>query len=291
MTFFVSKNQNNITFKAGLTAKFAKEIQSTNIAKISKKLAKKNIETNFKNNKTIAWCNEKVIDIFQQLNDSFGLKLDMPKGIFVEDFENLNLTDSSIPSFCNLTPTKLKKNSDEIIPSRTIFFNTFESVLKKTSNEKKWLYSWDYVCKIADLNYKTNKLSTDHFLEKFLHEMIHVIHLNKLLNKFGGKALLKKLESVQDKKQIEQYQKIFGEKIKTICKYALTNQLEAIACDASRIIMDSLNKRTLQPIKNPFTNTPYENLSFLKKIKIPAYSKEDMPLKEILRNFWNGTFD
>jgi hypothetical protein len=59
----------------------------------------------------------------------------------------------------------------------------------------------------------------------------------------------------------------------------------------SRLIADSLDKTTLKPIKNPFKNTPYENLSFWQRRNIPKYSDEDRPLNEILRNFWNGKFD
>ncbi len=58
----------------------------------------------------------------------FGLKLALPKGIFVEDFKDLNVDNPSMYGFCNLAPTKLKKNSDEITPSRIIFFNSFKQL-------------------------------------------------------------------------------------------------------------------------------------------------------------------
>ena len=59
----------------------------------------------------------------------------------------------------------------------------------------------------------------------------------------------------------------------------------------SRTIIDSLNKTTLAPARNPFTNTPYETLSFWRRVNNPQYSDETRPLHEILRNFWDGKFD
>ncbi len=94
-----------------------------------------------------------------------------------------------------------------------------------------------------------------------------------------------------DESQIEEYQKKYGKKLSQICNYALKNPFEAVACDISRVIADSLDKNTLMPIRNPFIGTPYEKLSFWQRVNIPKYSDEERPLKEILRNFWNGKFE
>ncbi len=59
-----------------------------------------------------------------------------------------------------------------------------------------------------------------------------------------------------------------------------------IDCDLPTRIINSLDKENLKPIKNPFTNTPYE-----KNVIAQKYSDLERPLQEILQNFWNGKFD
>ena len=84
----------------------------------------------------------------------------------------------------------------------------------------------------------------------------------------------------------------YGDRVKQICDYALQNQLEAVACDMSKTITESLDKNTIHPNKQPFIDTAFEKLFFWqpKRIKIPVYSDEERPLIEIIRSFWNGDF-
>lgn len=283
----------NIAFGAGLTAKFAEEIKNADIAEISTRLAKNGIPTDFKGNKIVAWCCEKAVNIFQQLNENFGTHLTLPKGIYVEDFANLNIGSITRADFCNLTPTQLIKGSNEIVPSRTVFFNTFETANNQATPETKWLYNWNQVNKIADFNHAIRQSGTDFFLDTFLHELSHVSHEDRLLSRFNGQVVTQKIELARDARKIAEYQKKYGSKISQICDYALTDPLEAVACDMSRTIVRSLDKETLMPTKNPFVNSPYEKLYFWqpKRIKIPIYSDQDRPLQEILRNFWNGKFE
>lgn len=290
---YSSSQKQNITFEAGLTAQFAQEIKNANVVEISNRLAQKGIENDFKSNKIIAWCCDKTVDIFEQHNKQFSPKLALPKGLFVEDFADLNINDDlrSTPSFCNFTLRRLKRNSNEISKPGTLFFNSYETYKKECLPQNKWLMDWNCVSEISDDAYASNLDSTSHFLRLFLHEFSHNVHLDKLTNEFKVKILEKIRSICKDKKQIEEYQKKYGQKVSQICKYALKNPLEAIACDMSRAIVDSLDKTTLKLTKNPFINTPYEELSASQKANLPVYSQEDLPLKEILRNIWNGKFD
>lgn len=276
-----------IAFGAGMTAKIAQEINNVDVLEISNRLAQKGIPTDFKGNKVVAWCSEKAVKIFEELNEKFGTKLALPKGIYVEDFDKLNIDRQNMYGFCNLTPTALKKGSSEIIPSRTLFFNAHQDQLSQP------LYNWDYIDQIADYRYATKQASTDSFLDIFLHEFAHVAHEDKLLKKFGGDVLLKKILSAKDLDKIEEYQRKYGQKISGICNSALYDPFEAVACDMSKTVANSLDKETLIPTRNPFIDTPYEKLYFWqqKRTKIPVYSDQDRPLIEILRNFWNGKFE
>ena len=61
----IHKNNYNISisFKAGLTPKIMKDIQAVNPTEISQYLSNKEIVTNFQDNKIIAWCCAKVVEI------------------------------------------------------------------------------------------------------------------------------------------------------------------------------------------------------------------------------------
>lgn len=294
--FIILNNQNkkqktNVSFGAGLTAQMMSEIQSADVLEISNRFAKRGIPTDFKGNKVLAWCCDKTIEIFEHLNEKYKLKLALPKGIFVENFENLNVDDPKAISFCNLTPTRLRKDSKEIVLPTTLFFNTLEHKRSNVPPNHQWLYNWDYIDQISDFRSATKQTGTDFFLDTFLHESSHVVHEDWLLKKYGGKTVLKKILSAKDKNQIEEYQRKYGPKLSEICNYATAGPLEAVACDMPIRIVDALDRETLLPIKNPFIDTPYERLSIWQRADIPAYSDEERPLKEILRNIWNGKFD
>lgn len=288
----VKSQKQNIEFGAGLTPKMMQEIQKADAFEISNRLTKKGIPADFKGNKVIAWCCDKTVKVFEQLNKKYHAKLALPKGIFVEDFKNLKIDNSNIPGFCNPTSTKLKNNSNEIIDPQTIFFNNYESILKDISNEVKHYYDWNYIDEIADYDFSNKGSSTNHFLYYFLHEFSHASHENRLLKKIGGQAFDEKIDSVRSKEQIEDYHKKYGQKISIICNNALDDPFEAIACDMPRIIASSLDQETLIPAGNPFIGTPYENLSFWQRVNLTPHDKnEEISLHEILRNFWNGKFN
>lgn len=282
----------NAVFGAGLTPKIAQEIQQVDDLAISNRLAKKGIPTEFKGNKVVAWCCDKTVEIFEQLNEKYHTRLALPKGIYVDDFEKLNVDDVNATGFCNLFPTdKFKKNSNEFVPGDVIFFNSFETFKNQFPIEWQVLHNWNKINTIADAQYVTKYSSTNHFLDVFIHEFSHSTHEERLRKKIGGEVLEVKIDSVKTAKNIEEYKQKYGEKISQICKYALTNPLEAVACDMSRIITSCLDGNTLMPRKNPFIGTPYERLSLWKRVNIPYYVDEQRPLIEILRNFWNGNFD
>lgn len=281
----------NIAFEAGLTPKMMQEIQRADVLAISHRLAKKGILTDFKGNKVIAWCSDKMVEIFEQLNKKFGMHLALPEGIYVEDFDKLDIPKKSLVGFCTLVPSVLRKNSNDEIPAKTLFFNTFETVVQDTSSNAKWIYDWGNIDQIADKNYLIGHSSTDHFLSTFLQEASHNAHLVRASKKIGGNPLAEKIKLFDDEQIAKEYQQKYGKKLALISKYALKNPFEAVASDMSKIIADSLDKTTLMPIRNPFIGTSYENLSFWQRVNIPNYSDEERPLNEILRHFWDGKFD
>ena len=280
------------TFSAGVTKAILKEIENTDTISISNKLLKNGISSDFNNNKTIAWCCNKVIELIEHINKKYKMNFALPKGIFVKDFENLNIDDTKTRAFCNLRPFELYKSSEEVVPSRTIFFNNFETLKQNLSPENRFFYDWKNIDEISDLVYNIKHSPTDFFLDTFFHEFAHAIHETRLINKLGPNKLSKQLDLIETTKNVQNYRQKYGDRVKQICDYALQNQLEAVACDMSKTITESLDKNTIHPNKQPFIDTAFEKLFFWqpKRIKIPVYSDEERPLIEIIRSFWNGDF-
>lgn len=272
----IKRPQNQtLTFEAGLTPRMLQEIRQVDTLEISKRLAEKGIPTDFKGDKFIAWGSNKTVQILQQLRDRFGQRVHFSKGIRSEYFENLKDENPLALGTCNLLRTDRIKGSDEIIPSRTVFFNL--------------AHDWSNIDAISDEQYAARYFSTDFFLYPFLHELAHVMHEDRLLSKFGGKKLTKMLERLHGQEQLQRYREVYGDTVRQICDYADNTPLDAVACDMSRVIAGCLDKETLMPTRNPFIGTPYEELHFWQKPKYPDHKKQ--PLQEILRRFWNGQFE
>jgi len=270
----------------------AREIQSADVLQISDNLAKQGIKTGFSNNKVIAWCCEKTANIFNDLNKRYDLNLELPKGIFVEDFAKLNIDYEILPGFCTLAPIRLKANSSEITPEKTIFFNNFETALTKIPEDLKSKYNWNKINTTATVNYQNKYKSTDNFLEPFFNEFFHIVHIQNLIKNHGEKSYQKYIQQALSENGLISYEKRYGSKVSAICDYAKANPLEAVACDITKRTVDVLDKETLLPKSNPFANSPY-NGSYIHQAKIPSFLKQNKnkSLEELMNDFWNGKFD
>ena len=266
------------SFKAGLTAKIVREISSVSTDKVSRELEYQGIYSDFRNNKVVAWSCACLVNMFNMINKHTNQKLALPKGIYICNFDNLNIQNSSMYGFCNLVPVKLYKNSEKIVPEQMLFFN--ENLL----NEK-----WENINEISDKRFFEKESATDHFLDIFAHEFFHAVHEANLKKVLSPKTLIKKLQSCNNETKLKTYRDTYGDKVSTICERAVHSPLEAVACDMSRILLNNLDNN-FKPKVDMFIGTPYEHLSFLQRILLPRYSSELIPLTELLRNFWNGKF-
>ena len=243
----IKQNNLNLSFKAGLTRSMVADIKSCNIKRIASKFDQFGVETNFNNNKFVAWCSLKCFEIIQKLN------LGIPRAIFVEDFNKLNIIEQGALGFTNFAPTKLYLNNDSITQEKTIFFNKL---------------NWENIDEISDENFKFGITTTDFFLETFLHEFAHVIHENNLLDKKNGSNVIAFLQKMLNPKFIETFQIKYANILKSICNYASENPLETVACDLSKRILNNIDKSTLKPRNNFIHSSPYQNFSIIKKINI-----------------------
>ena len=96
--------------------------------------------------------------------------------------KKLNIDDKGFLGFVNLTPTKLIKNSDQIVPSKVIYYDTLKQKKVNVPSEAQWLYDWSNIDQIADINYETGFRSTDIFLEHIINEFLHVSYICQICN-------------------------------------------------------------------------------------------------------------
>ena len=209
-----------ISFQAGLNKQITEEIRYCDITSIANKFKNNGIETNFGNNKLVAWCSLICLKITQ------GLDLGVPKSIYLEDFEKLNIPNKDAVGLCNFAPTRLLNNSDKIIPEKSIFFN-----------KDYFSCSLDDFDKKADENFLNNVSASNSFLEPFMHEFCHAMHENNMLTLFDSYELVNKLIKIMNPDYVVQFQNQYSKLLNNICKFADINPLEAVAYKLSHFIL------------------------------------------------------
>lgn len=274
-----SIQQNSLSFSGGLNKKILKEISDTNVGLVSHNLLKDSIITDFQGNKTVAWCCQKVVTLIKEINKKYGLSLTLPKGIFVRDFDGLNLAQTNMYGFCNMQPVKLLKNKDVYIPSRTLFFNSFEG--ERFFKDKNF-FNWENIDEISDFRFANKFAPTDYFLDIFFHEFAHVLHENHLIKTLGADITSKKLEQIEKLQKMGMYDQKYGIELSKICKSAASNPFESIACDISKIMSENINKDKMFFNSNPLKHSPYDD-NYIHQF--------NTKLNNILRNFWEGIFE
>lgn len=264
----IMRVQNDISpsFKAGLNLKMRKEISNCDVHSISMEFANNGIRADFKGNKFVAWSVLKAYQIVK------NLKLGLPNAIIVENFSRLCGEENNSFGFCNVLPTKLYKDSEDIIPEKTLLFN--ENV------------NWGIIDKISDENFEMGLSPNNFFLDIFLHEFIHSTHEDNLLNLFGKNRFFEKVIRFSDRSIQKNFSKKYGTLLGlSICSYAETSPFEAIACDLSNRIVNNLDKNTLNVNSEFLKTSPY------KKRHIYTLNIGKGPLYKALNRFWNGKFD
>ncbi len=272
-------NKNNISFNSGMTPVIKSAILNSRPDDISQSFYNRGITTQFSEDRTIAWCCAKVCEIIDELNNRYNIQIALPKGIIVEDFNKLDIENKSARGFVNLFPSKIYKNSDEVIPEQTIFFNSSENI-----------DSWEYIDEATDYKFLTGKINTSHFLSSFLHEFSHVQHEQNLLNIFGMENLERKLAKLLSVEKIKEFQQKFKFSLgDRMCQKASEGPLEPVAYGLSKGFVDSITE-DLQVKANPFDQYPFAPISFWQKIKPMKAIKPEDDLNEILYKLYNGRF-
>lgn len=274
---------NSISFQAGLTKQIKNEIVSSDVKRISDYISKNGIPNDFKGNKLIAWCSLKCLEIIKTLNKEYNLRLGLPKGIFVEDFKSLNISNQQSAGVTNFAPCQLHLKNKTIFPEKTIFFNEFKGFNYSGGNEY-----WDRIDLTADANYDDKISATDFFMEIFFHEFAHAIHEENLIKKLGGEKTVSTIYKLLNPKNTSRFQNKNRDLLDSICKYASSNPFEAVACDLSKRFIENVNKNKLTIEQNFISKSPYRKHHFF---LLPFTDTETNPLSHLLRKCWNGKFE
>lgn len=256
----INNNLNQRTFGAGWSTQIEKQIRECNVYDVKTAFKQQKINTDFKDNKVIAWCSLQTLKIFNELNKKYKLNLGLPKAILVEDFSKLKEQDPQEYGICNFYPAYLKENSNNIYPERTILFNSFESNRRISNNSE---FNWENIDSITKKLYELGRASSKHFLNIFVHEFGHASHNEQFIRKFSSEQLLTKLKKMKEPLYLTEFKKTFSHDLEVISKKATESPLEAIADDISQKITTVLDFRTLSLTVNPFKTSSYPKQTIL----------------------------
>ncbi len=274
----IQNNYTNTAFNAGLTASMKSQISSCKPRKIEKVFEKEGISANFKNNKIVAWSSLKCLEFIKSLNKNYGLNLCLPRGVFVEDFNNLNVNVNA-HGLCNTLPTFLHKGCESITPEKTVIFNEHKDYNYEGGND-----FWDNLDDTTSFYYEKKYSPTDFFLEIFLHEFGHAAHMGNLINLLGGQKYFDTvIASIKDEAR-EAFTTKYRELLERICLFATENPFEAVAYDLTSREIANMDKNTLLPTSNFIKTSPYQNRDIS-----DIFVKEDV-FNNSLHEFWKGNF-
>lgn len=278
--------KSSINFGAGWSAQVERQISGCNVSAISDIFERQGIKTDFKGNKVIAWCCLKTLEIFNELNQKYKLKLALPKAIYVEDFSELLEQDPKEYGICNFYPGYLKKGSEQVYSERTVLFNSFESSRKVADEDG---YKWENIDSTIEDLYSKGFLSSGHFLGMFIHEFSHSAHNANLLIKLSSEEFLNKTKIFSDARYLTQFNRRLGKLFSKISKSAESVPFETIAEDMTRRIATSLDPQKLLPAQNPFYKSLYPVSSIRTTLQALRTSPQDDEIaNKVLRKIWNG---
>jgi len=265
-----------VGFGYWLTHDIARKIENTKVPEITKRMADKGIEACFGENKVIAWCCAQTVAIYKQLRQKYGIKLALPKAIFVEDFAKLNTDNPQKSAFCNWFPAYVQKGSKQVFSERTLFFNSFPQVGN---------CAWNNINNVASHNHKIGNWATGHFLELFVHEFGHSSHNGNLLEKQIRPKADNIVKNYTKPEFTDKFRKQNAFLQTRLGACSLTDPLETIAHDFSRKVCSSLDENCL-PVINTFQASLYPNPRPFLLLRLFLQQKHRQEL--LMRKIWNG---
>ena len=257
------QNNNQITFKSGLTYNLLKDIKNIDVAKTGLDFAKMGIDTDFRGSKPICAYFVYAANILADIAGRYKLPFDfVPPAIQVfKQNELIDKTDRAV-AFCNIDTKKVLKDKEPFIGT-SIFMG------EENNNVPKIEF-------LLLKNKLTGNKKTSHFLSVALHEWFHCIHENLVFNKYGYEGSCPVLKSKYGKEDARGLDVIsvqtnlpflpFGKDLRNaVGGYAASSRsmFEVFAELMTRITVEALDKK-INVIKNPMDNMPKKLPKFYK---------------------------
>ena len=227
-------------FRGGLTPQIANEIKNLNPKLLEKEFAKYGVICDFKNSKTIAGGINYAVNLCQEAFEKYNLPFNiLPPTIKVLEKKSLvSPEDAKYFGLCTWSNMQIEKN-DGYSKLGSIYINQLPVDDIKIFD------------KDADSLFQKRILSTDHFLGRFLHELIHNIHLNLLIAKSNltDNFDLEKHVDFLTNEDLPLLNKLM---VKTrIGEYASTSHAELFPEVIVKMVTDSLKENSLELKNNP----------------------------------------
>lgn len=263
-------SDNCITFSSGLNRALAQSYNQINIDHVETLLQRENVNADFQMNKTVAFCLQKILEIFDILKTKINVKifdLNAPN-IRVYNRQSLNFPFKGY-GFCIPETRTVLKNE---LPYETgsIFYDD-EYSIEELNNK-------------LDESFSRNERSSSHYLSPFIHEIMHGVYLDYIYKKYGYEGQCPYTREKYSKEHnfglkimnILQ-QKVFSREENEIIKnnlglYSLSPQNqyhEVFAETFTKIICNCLSSKDSLPVKNPLDemkSLPCEFLKILSKL-------------------------
>ncbi len=271
----INKINKNINFQSGLNKKLIEQCKHTDINKVKSDLFLKNIDSDFKSSKSVAFAVSKVLSIFELLLDKTKkniFKISTPN-IMIYSKKDLDFEFEGY-GFC-LPETQLVIKNKSPFETGSVFYENENSL--ENLNEK------------IEKSFNNNKRSSSHYLAPFIHEILHERYIDFIYSKYGYEGNcpytqkkytkgqnnngLKVMQILQNKIFSQEENNIISNILGSYSSYPKNQYHEVFAETFTKLICDSLSDKTSLPIKNPLDKLKKYPIEFLNIIiKLFYYS-------------------
>lgn len=262
----------NINFKSNITKDLLiqeKRVKPRQVLKYLKNYPKKDwgdfVQSDFKENKTIALISKLCINIFRNFQKKYDYRkgysfqnLVCPQDIYVFDREiDKSFKDFPVSFFTNFSSISINDNSKHFQKATVFLDNNISSLEELNSAIEKY--------------YKDRLISSNHFLQPFVHEWIHSIFFKFINNitKKSGASYSRTIENFENKKLTNKEKEIVFDIVGEYPILSTNPYSELLAEAGAKFICDSLAEDCKSFKNNPidlYKSTPNEFQKIMKKV-------------------------
>lgn len=269
----INNIDNKLSFQSGLSKSLIKDCKNIDVNKVECDLFLKNISSNLKSSKPLAFATINVVKIFESLKHNLKINMFDITSPSIQAYKIKDLCFNFIGyGFC-LPETQTILKNENPFKTGTIFFEEENDI--------------EYLNSKIDRSFQNKERSSSHYLAPFVHEFLHSAYINYIYTKYGYEGQcpytlhkyrhkdnncgLKVMTYLKNLRFNDFENEIIFD---NLGKYAVMsqNQYHEVFAEAfTQIICKSLSDNDSMPIKNPLDemkNYSKEFLCIIKKLFI-----------------------